>query len=92
MSRNNSLNLSDKLVLVTLELLIPNQNKQPIKVLHIANISGVSPRTVNYSLNRLRNLGIISTDRPHTGSHYTYILHRDKAPQVDESSLLALLL
>ncbi len=92
MTENNSLRLSDKLVLVALELLIPKQKEQPIKRTHIANIAGVSPRTVTNSLKRLQQLGIVSVERPHTGTYYTYTLHKDKAPQVEESSLLALLL
>ena len=47
-TENNSLKLTDKLVLVTLELLIPDQEEQLIKRIHIANVSGVSPRTVGH--------------------------------------------
>lgn len=91
MNRTNSLTTSDKLVLTTLEILIDNQEQEPIKRSHIANIAGVSLKTVTTSLKRLRARGIISTERPNPGTHYTYTIYKDKAPQFDENSLLALL-
>lgn len=91
MPDNNTLTLSDKLILTTLTLLIPYQEERPISLTHIANISGVSPRTVTNSLNRLRVLGIVSTSRPYSGVPYTYALDRDKMPQLDEDSIIALL-
>jgi len=48
MTENNSLKLLDRLVLVALELLLPDQEKQLIKRIHIANVVGVSPRTVGH--------------------------------------------
>lgn len=88
---HNSLTLSDKLVLVVLIYLIPHQEKNPILLIHIANISGVSPRTVKNSLRRLRSCGIVVTKRPHPGIPYIYSVNKDKIPQFDESSLITLL-
>jgi len=42
MTENNLLKLADKLVLVALEFLIPDQEEQLIKRIHIANVTGVS--------------------------------------------------
>ena len=88
---DNSLTLSDKLILTSLILLIPNQKRSPIRLTHIANLSGVSPRTITNSLKRLRAHGIVSTERPHSGVPYIYTVNKDKMPQFDEDSLLTLL-
>ena len=89
--KNNSLTLSDKLVLTALEILIVKQGEIPILRIHLANMSGVSPRTVTNSLTRLRERGIISVERPHTGTHYTYTLYEEKVSQIEDISLLTLL-
>lgn len=84
MTKNNSLTASDKMVWFALSLLIPQQSEGlPILRQHIANIAGISIRTVSYSLRRLEEREIISLDRPHTGTHYTYTLHQD----IDDSLL-----
>jgi len=48
MTKDNSLKLMDRLVLVALELLISDQEKQLIKRIHIANVVGVLPPTVDH--------------------------------------------
>jgi len=60
MTENDSLKLPDKLALVALELLIQDQDEQPIKRIHIGNVAGVSPRIVTNSLKPLREQGIVS--------------------------------
>jgi hypothetical protein len=48
MAENNSLKLTDKRILLAMELLVPDREKQPIKRIHIANVTGVSPLTVGH--------------------------------------------
>jgi CRP-like cAMP-binding protein len=85
---NNGLYLSDKLTIIALRNLIPDQTTRPVTFAAIAAFSGISPRTVSTAICRLRRRGIVDAKRERVGQPYRFSLMN--VPTFDENVLLKL--